>query len=329
MRDKNRFPELYVPFPPALNDHADIAHEATVDWLDSFNLFVSEQTRRRFYATNIGRLAGRFHPGAPADTLQLLSDWYGWMFFWDDQRDESELGRQPYRLADENMAFLKILAGCRPEEGAEPLSLALWDLQRRLVAKTPSGAWMDRFIRSVAEHFDSTVWEATNRVQGLTPDIETYIEMRPVTGGLYVDAEFTEIAEGIRLSEQLRKHPIVQAANNVVCWANDLISFSKEIRRGDVHNLIVVLEKARGLKTPEAVDCVTAMHDAELQRFLKLEWQLPFNGDEVANAGLRSFSSFLRTRMRGNLDWSLESGRYGPTEDRKQPVQGTYYLGGG
>lgn len=306
-------PQLRCPFRSAIHSHADAIHENTVEWLYSFQVFEGEAAYRKFYTTNIGRLAARFHPSTSLEILQLISDWYAWMFLRDDQRDESELGKDPVQLAAMNTGYLQILSGTEPAAGEEPLAYALWDLRKRLQVKAPTAIWMRRFVRSVRDHFDSTVWEATNRLKGLTPDIKAYIRMRPITGGMDVDTEFISLAERTHLPPEVRQHrdvkSLVQASNNVVCWANDIISLEKEVQLGDVHNLVLVLQQKLGLPLQEAVDQATRMYDAEIQAFVELEPRLPSFGEAI-DANLSTFVSVLRTRMRGNLDWSLESGRY-------------------
>lgn len=188
-------PTLYYPFSPVINPHADTIHENTLVWLSRFDVFHDELAYNEFYSSHIGRLAARFHPYAPRDALQLISDWYAWMFLKDDQRDESEFGKHPELVAAANNKYLDILKGSNVISEAQPLSYALRDLRQRLVVLAPTSIWMRRFTRSVAEHFTSTVWEATNRSRGLNPDLKSYIRMRPITGGLYVDTEFIGIAE--------------------------------------------------------------------------------------------------------------------------------------
>lgn len=308
-------PVLDVPFPSAVSRHAEVVHNGTVEWLDRSGVFADEAAYRRFRATNIGWLAARFHPDASRDALQLVSDWYGWMFFRDDQRDESEIGHQPARLAVENARLLEVLKGGAPPAKGEAMEHALADLRERMLTVVSADAWV-RLVKSIAEHFDSTVWEANNRLRGVTPDVETYIGMRPITGGLNVDTEFIEVAEHTRLLPEMRKHPLVsmmsRASNNVVCWANDIFSLEKEIRRGDVHNLVLVLQHTQGLGLQEALDRAAGMHDAEVRSFIDMEKRLPpFSGPEAAN--LERFIGVLRTRMRGFLDWARESGRYRAT----------------
>lgn len=305
-------PELFSPFPSRINPHADAVHEGTVEWLRGFGTFGEEADYRRFHATRIGRLAARFHPEAGLKALQLVSDWYGWMFIRDDQRDESELGERPDLLAATNAGFLEILEGSRPAPGEVPLAHALWDLRRRVLAEAPAAAWTARLVASIGEHFESTVWEATNRSRGVTPDMDSYIRLRPVTGGLNVDTQFIEIAEHAYLPPQVRYHPVLQTltrtSNNAVCWANDIFSLQKEMKR-DVHNLVLILRHTQGLTLQEAVNRAAEMHNDEVRAFVDSATQLQTLG-EYPDANLERFVGVLQTRMRGFVDWANESGRY-------------------
>ncbi len=305
-------PKLYCPFPPAINGQADIVHHETVEWAWRFGLLLDEPSYRLFRSTHIGRLAARFHPDARRAELRLLSDWYAWMFLRDDRCDESEIGEHPESLAPGDTRFLEILKGEEPTNRDEPLAHAMHDLRLRLFPKA-SAAWTRRFLRTVTEHFQSSLWEAANRARDTVPDLETYVRMRRITGGILVDLDLIEVVEGLRLPPEVRDHHTVQAlartSNNVACWANDLFSLKKELKCGDVHNLVIVLRHAKGLTLQEAVNLSVRMHNAEVHRFVMLESRLPVFGRTV-NANLARYVAALRTRMRGNLDWSRESERY-------------------
>jgi len=305
-------PELYVPFPSAINEHADSVHQSTTEWLRRSLLLANETTYRRFCDIKIGRLAARFHPDVPLDALQLISDWYGWMFFWDDQRDETEIGKQPSLLAARNVSFLEILTGSGHPEG-DPLAHALRDLWERMLAKATTEAWMRRFVGSIEEHFASTVWEATNRSLGVTPDMDSYVRMRPVTGGLNIDTQFIEIAEHAYPSPRVwgddTVRRIVLASNNAVCWANDIFSLEKEIRRNDVHNLVLILQQEQDLTLQAALEHAIDIHNAEVRAFIDSASQLQQLDGPVDDV-LRRFVTILQTRMRAFVDWAHESGRY-------------------
>ncbi len=102
---------------------------------------------------------------------------------------------------------------------------------------------------------------------------------------------------------------LTEASSNVVCWSNDVLSLEKELAHGDVHNLIIVLREATGIPLEEAAKRVVEMHNAEVRDFIALAPDLPSFGDTL-DANLSRYISILQARMRGNLDWSLESGRY-------------------
>ncbi|AHY47823.1 Terpene synthase family, metal binding domain [Rubrobacter radiotolerans] len=307
------WPGLSYPFPPLINEHSDAVHAETVEWARSFGLMEEAGMREKVLATNIGRLAGRFHPSAPRERLRLVSDWYAWMFFRDDLCDEAELGRRPDLLAAADLRYLGVLRGEEPGEEDGPLARAMRDLRERLLPVVPAALWMRRFVRSVKEHFDSTLWEASNRVRREVPDLQTYTRMRPITGGMYVDADFIEITTGLYLPTEVRTDPTVsdltRMSNNAVCWANDIISLTKELASGDVHNIVLVLMAERDLSLEEAGRTAVGMHDREVTRFLALERELPSFGRTI-DENLARYVSVLRYRMRGNLDWSLESLRY-------------------
>lgn len=137
--------------------------------------------------------------------------------------------------------------------------------------------------------------------------------MRPYTGGLYTDIELIEMTEGIALPLAV---PLVQRlariTNNVVCWSNDIFSLPKERAHLDMHNLALILRHQEEIPLQAAVDRVAILTDGQVRRFIALEALLPSFGGPL-DADVRRFVGVLRAWMRGNLDWSYESGRYRPT----------------
>ncbi|WP_119065773.1 terpene synthase family protein [Rubrobacter indicoceani] len=316
---QSAWPGLAYPFPPSINPHADEVHRETVGWADGLGLIETREDRLKVRATNIGRLAGRFHPSAPRDRLRLISDWYAWMFFRDDLCDEAQIGRRPDLLAAQDSRYMEVLGGSEPRPRESFLTFAMSDLRRRLLPVVPAALWLRRFVRSVKEHFDSTLWEASNRSRDTVPDLQTYSRMRPITGGMFVDADFIEITTDIYLPPEVHGHPIVNSltrrSNNAVCWANDIISLRKELASGDVHNIVLVLKESLSLKSiEEARRAAVEMHDREVGEFLATQERLPSFGRTI-DENLERYVSVLRSRMRGNLDWSLESSRYRTPED--------------
>lgn len=305
------FPTLNCPFPSAINQYADAVNIHTLEWVNKFDLVPEEENFLRLQKSKFGRLAARAYPNAPLEELKIVSDWNTWLFIRDDQCDESGLGKDPIRLSALHAEFLEILQGRTPEKYDSVLSHALYDIRSRLLKKANS-AWMCRFIYSVIEYFESSVWEAINRVNGKIPDTETYILMRPYTGGLYTDIELIDITEDIYLPLYVRKNQVIQnltlMANNVVCWSNDIISYAKESKHDDVHNLVATLLPSLP-SLQRAIDLATEMTHAEIDAFVELEKQIPSFSSDI-DKDVHRYVAILRSWMRGNLDWAYESGRY-------------------
>ena len=309
-------PELYCPFLPAINESAEEVQENTVKWTRSFGL-LPERAYGLFEETGLGRLAARTHPDLSRGDLQLVSEWYTWLFLRDDKGDESEVGRHPDELSEVDNRFLDILAGGEPKVFDEPLVHALhdlrWRLEERLRSNALSEVWMRRFVRIFRGHLEATLWEAANRARDVVPDLESYLRMRPLTGGLSIITELMEIIEGSHLPQEVREHGAVrrvtEASHNVVCWANDILSLEKELRCNEVNNLILVLHHTQDLGLQQAIDRAAQMHDAEMRAFVREAENFPLFGEPL-DGNLERYVSSLRHRIRGVLDWSYESDRY-------------------
>jgi hypothetical protein len=305
-------PEFYCPFPSRLNPHAEDANNHTLAWVRRFNLISDDREWQRLETSKFSWLAARAYPDAPLDGLNIVSDWNTWLFIRDDQCDESGFGRNPDKLAQFHERLTQILTGFEPDETDRPLTRALHDLCIRL-RRIAGNDWMSRFNLSVVEYFESSVWEARNRAAGVTPDPSTYMTMRPYTGGLYTDIELIDVVEDISLPLHVRKHEVLQSlirmANNVVCWSNDIISFAKEVRHNDVHNLVVTFLHHRSLSLKEAIRQAADLTNKEVRNFIALQRRLPTFGAEI-DPDVQRFVSVLCSWMRGNLDWSYTSGRY-------------------
>ena len=306
-------PELYCPFPRAINEYAETVHRGTVHWTRRFGLLGNEERAyRAFEAMGLGRLTARTHPDNLPEELQLITDWHTWLFIRDDLGDESRIGRHPGELSLLDSRLLDVLEGAEPTVRDEPLARALCDLRDRLPPTRTTTAGMRRLIHAVGEHLEATLWEAANRGRGAVPDLESYLRMRLLTGGLSIVTELTELVERSYLPTEIRELDVIsrltEASHNVVCWANDLLSLEKELGRGEVNNLVVLCDE-EGLTLQQAVGRAAEMHNAEMGVFMRLSEHLPSCEAEV-EANLRRYLSSLRARMSGVLDWMYESERY-------------------
>jgi terpene synthase-like protein len=309
------YPLLSCPFPSAINSHAKQAQQATVAWARRLHLLQRDAAYRRLERVQYGMLMARAYPTAVPATLQIATDWSTWLFLLDDQCDEAGIGQAPEQLAKLHTRLLEILRGVPPQQEDQPLVHGLSDLYMRLRQHATSD-WLQRFSASVAMYFTANVWEATNRRQGLIPDAAAYRAMRPYTSAVFPCLMLIELTERLGLPTAMYEHPDLQRlalmTNNVISWANDIVSFEKEQRQGDVHNLVLVLAHEQRLSLQAAVEQVAALHDNEIRDFIALAAQLP-RFEPAIEADLRRYVAGMRFWMRGNLDWSIGTARYQPT----------------
>jgi 5-epi-alpha-selinene synthase len=305
--------ELRYPFASAINEHAEEVHIETVEWARMSGLISTDEAYEAALEGRLGWLAGYFHPTADRETLRLISDWCTWMFLRDDLLDGPDYFCHPERLAALDNRFLDILRGAEPNGSDAPLPAVLATLRDRLRPKVPADLWMRRFVRSVKEHFESTLRESINRAEGIVPNLATYNRMRPITGGMDVDTDFIEISTGIYLPPEVHGHHVVSSltrlSNLSVCWTNDFFSLQKELARGDVHNIVVVVQHEAGLPLEDATKAAIEMNEENVHAFLEMEKDLPSFGPAI-DENLEHFVSVLRARMSGNLAWSIGSARY-------------------
>ena len=323
--------QVHAPPAEAINPHHAAAELQNVAWVQrhSPGMADDDDRLRRLRLTGFSRLAGYTYPRVGRDELALICNWITWLFLHDDCYCDDGDGNEE-TLAEIHRGVLAVLRGQRAPAVDEPSLLhMLVDLRRRMLVYTSPG-WLERFVLSVDCYLQSTRWEAYNRGQGVTPPLAIYVKMRGYTGAMDSVYDCIELGEHLHLDPAVREHSAItslqQMAGNCVCWANDIFSVNKELLEHNTHNLVFVLRHELGLTLSEALERATAMHNAELQAF---EWSVARLPDLRREFGLEMgaaaqvYVAGLRSWVRGNVAWSLETPRYkgclsmrghGPTE---------------
>jgi len=316
--------DVYCPFPYRENPEAAEARAHVARWVSQTGLVRRESARRRFELADFGWFAALVYPTADRAGLDLVTDWFAWLFLVDDQFDDGLVGRSQHAAEHAVGRLRAVLTG--PDTGnsssatgreaggtgepVPPAVSALADLWRRTVAGATS-AWRRRFAGHLEECLTTAaVWEAGNRARGVVPDESTYVEKRRHTGAIYVCMDLIEIVEQLDVADEryasVEFTDALEAACNVVCWTNDVYSLDKERALGEVHNLAYLLQHHRGLHREQALAEVCRLVSAETRRFLAAELAVL----RVHGPALAPYLAGMRTWMRGNLDWSRRTKRY-------------------
>lgn len=309
--DQDCSTHIFYPFFGAINPHADVVDQATLAWAESFTL-LTNTARSKSRQLRYGLLAARAYPRADRELLQIAADWIAWLFFMDDQCDEAGIGRDLQQMTTLHERFLAILEGTAPGVQDGGLAHALADIYHRL-AKHASDTWLRRFSNHVRLYFAANRWETTNRQRGTAPNIATYCAARLFSGAVYACFDLIELADRIEIPFYARHHATVQqlerAANNIICWCNDVLSYPKEMKHGDLHNLVLVIQHEHRCSLSEAVDRALAMHDREVSAFIQIREHMPYFNSAV-NSALNTYVEALQYWICANRDWSLTAARY-------------------
>ncbi|MFJ5817793.1 terpene cyclase [Streptomyces sp. NPDC093108] len=318
---ESELPDIYCPFPQRTNPHVGHTRAHLDEWTRNTGLVHRDSARDRFIQADFGAFVGMVYPTADSKHLDLVADWFVWLFLVDDQLDDGHLGRSPERVRDVVDLMRTVIEadtpGALPDGQLPAAVVALADLWKRT---TPSAAahWRTRFGWHLTTYLTTaTTWEAGNRAAGVVPSEETYIAKRRHTGAIHVCMDLIEIVAGIEAPESIHNDSrfitALEASCNVVCWANDVYSYEKEQVLGEIHNLVHLVRHHRGYGERQALEHVCAEITTETKRFLAAEAELLAAYPQLSWM-LTPYLDGMRSWMRGNLDWSRETPRYNPAD---------------
>jgi hypothetical protein len=312
MTDKVTLPGLTCPFDEKISPFAGQVNRHVLEWARRFELLTGQGDIERFRRARVGSLAARTSPGSDDQALSLLADWQMWLFIFDDRYcDEAQAGTHPEQLARVVASCARVLDSTDdPACRTDPLTSALGDVMDRLAASA-SGPQLLRFLNAVRGYFLAQFWEAVHRADDTLARLAEYQVMRRHSGAVPTCLALIDVAGRFELGTAEFCRRDVQAATsiavNVICWANDVLSYPKESSRSlKVQSLPAVLARERHLPMTEALKVAASMHDAEVTRYLEAEEPLR----RQAGPELRMYLDGLRNWMGGNARWSRETGRY-------------------
>jgi hypothetical protein len=260
------------------------------------------------------RYAGRLYPDATERDLRVISALFTWFFLLDDECDASG-EPDPARLRELLENALTVMRAGRAPRGAlrGPLRRMLTDAWRVPHRRMPP-AWRSRFADAVAHHFDGVLVEAANKADGRRPGVGEYVKLRRATSAAYVSYTLMEFVTGVPVPDTIYRHPAVRefsaSGNDLLSWFNDLLSLERDTATSGGHNLVLAVAHEHGLSGAAAVDEVVRRWHETMCRFVELRAAVPSFGPEL-DAALQHFLDGVANSVRGTIDWSLETARYG------------------
>ncbi|MEV7214039.1 germacradienol/geosmin synthase [Kitasatospora cineracea] len=336
-------PDFYVPYPARINPHYEEARVHTKEWARGFGMLEGSGVweEHDLDSHDYALLCSYTHPDCGSEALNLVTDWYTWVFFFDDhfleifKRTLDREGGKAY--LDRLPAFMPMDLADGYPEATNPVEAGLADLWQRTVPHM-SPDWRARFAESTRNLLNESLWELSNINEGRVSNPVEYIEMRrkvggaPWSAGLIEYAADAEVPESVAYSRPLRV--LRDAFSDGVHLRNDLFSYEREIgEEGELSNGVLVLETFLGCSTQQAADAVNDLLTSRLQQFENtaltelgpLCAEHGLGPDEVAR--VVAYVKGMQDWQSGGHEWHLRSSRYMNGGGAAAPAHGPRGLG--
>ncbi|WP_338709629.1 germacradienol/geosmin synthase [Streptomyces virginiae] len=326
-----QLPDFYVPYPARLNPHLEEARTHTKQWARDFAMLEGSGVWEEsdLDSHDYALLCSYTHPDCDAEALSLVTDWYVWVFFFDDHFLETFKRSQD---CDGAKAYLDRLAAFMPMDLADgfpeptnPVEAGLADLWRRTVPSM-SADWRERFSLSTKNLLDESMWELANIDIGRVANPLEYIEMRRKVGGAPWSAGLVEYVAGEVPARVAHARPLGvlrDAFSDAVHIRNDLFSYEREVTdEGELSNAVLVLETFLGCTTQEAAEVSNDLLTSRLQQFEQTALcELPqlfadFALEPAEIAAVLAYTKGLQDWQSGGHEWHMVSSRYMNKEAR-------------
>jgi germacradienol/geosmin synthase len=279
---------------------------------------------RAFDAMDCALLCAYTHPDAASAELDLVTDWYLWVFYFGDhflqtyKRSRNIAGAKDHlsRLS----AFMPVNAAGTPPEPANSVERGLADLWPRTVPGR-SADWRLRFRESTQNLLEESLRELATIDQGYAPNPIDYIKTRRKVGGAPWSADLVEHAVGAEVPPDIaRTRPMRVLKGTFSDGAhlrNDIFSYQRESEdEGELDNAVLVVERFLGCDPQQAADLTSDLLTARLHRFedTAVTELLPLFEEHglgpAARADVLRYVKGLRDWQSGDHQWHLRSSRY-------------------
>jgi germacradienol/geosmin synthase len=323
-------PEFYTPYPARCNPHLERARAHSKAWARSMDMIDVPQhgtviwSERDFDAHDYALLCAYTHPDTRDELLDLVTDWYVWVFYFDDhflelfKRSRDTGGAQVY--LDGLRTFMPTDGRLITEAPSNPVEAGLADLWARTVPAR-SDDWRARFAESTRNLLDESLWELANINAGRVANPIEYVEMRRKVGGAPWSANLIEHACDAEVPAVIAASRPLQVLRDTfadsVHLRNDLFSYQREVHdEGELSNGVLVLERFLGCTAQQAADRVNDLLTSRLQQFEHTTLtELPALCDEHGlDPGARMrvglYVKGLQDWQSGGHEWHLQSSRY-------------------
>ncbi|MGH3983234.1 MAG: family 2 encapsulin nanocompartment cargo protein terpene cyclase [Pseudonocardiaceae bacterium] len=333
-------PDFYLPYPARLNPHLNTARGHTKAWAREMGMLDAPPDQpgsdiwdeAKFDSMDFALLCAYTHPDAPSRELDLVTDWYVWVFYFDDhflelyKRNQDQAGAKEY--LDGLPAFIPVDLSSPPEP-ANPVERGLIDLWARTVPYR-SPEWRLRFFESTRNLLYESTWELANISGNRVPNPIEYVEVRRKVGGAPWSADLVEHAAFIEIPARVAAARPIRVLKDTfadgVHMRNDLFSYQRETQdEGEINNCVLVLERFLDVSPQRAADLTNDILTSRLQQFENTTLtELPslfeeYGLDPAERESVLLYVKGLQDWQSGGHEWHMRSSRYMNEQSRREP----------
>ncbi|WP_433045037.1 terpene synthase family protein [Dactylosporangium sp. CS-033363] len=334
-----QLPEFYTPYPARLNPALETARTHSKAWARAMGMLEGSGVwdGTDFDAHDYALLCAYTHPECDPAELDLVTDWYVWVFFFDDHFLEVYKRTQDFAGARAYLDRLRLFLSAEAPAPTNPVEAGLAELWARTVPAMSSD-WRERFAESTRNLLDESLWELANINAGRVSNPIEYIEMRRKVGGAPWSANLVEHATGAevpaRVAASRPLHVLRDTFADGVHLRNDLFSYQRETQEeGELANCVLVLERFLGYPPQRAAEATNDLLTSRLQQFEHtVVTELPallldFALDPAEQARVLKYAQGLQDWQAGGHEWHMRSSRYMNSGARSTQLGGPLGLG--
>ncbi len=320
-----QLPEFYIPHPARLNPHLTGARVHTSEWAHAMGMIDGTiWTQKDLDNHDYGLMCAYTHPDCDAKELDLVTDWYVWVFFFDDhflhqfKRTRDHAGSRAY--LERLRQFMPIDLSDPVPEPSNPVEKGLDDLWRRSTPGTGRD-WRRRFHVVTRHLLEESTWELNNIDRGRVANPIEYIEERRKVGGAPWSACIVEHAAGVEVPAELAEtRPLMvlrDTFSDAIHLRNDLFSYQREVEQeGEFSNGVLVVQRFFNVDPPKAAEIVNDLLTSRLQQFENTALvELPLLYASMGTTPDAQHKVFryikgLQDWQSGGHEWHMRSSRY-------------------
>ncbi|EON68031.1 hypothetical protein W97_07179 [Coniosporium apollinis CBS 100218] len=300
-------PDLFESFmsrAPEVNSHYyDVGEEAMI-WIADICGY-TETDRKRLRKADFAYFAAIAFPDASPTKLRTVTDWFNWVFAFDDQLDDGLFDHrkvEALQYINGMLAVVKDVHSSESDRLRQPARYCLKTIWQRLQNVRAKARW----ARHMVEYFEALRDSINFKPSELLEDtIEQYMRYRLYSIAVTPIFSFLEYACNIRLPDEIFEHEsmieIERIGVELQMLANDCVSYHRERDLGCVHN-IVHLFLHHGLSLQEAYNRVHFLMRERYKRWYMAQASLPIWGEEI-DSQLRRYIKGIEDVALANAHW--------------------------